>query len=139
MRTELPTISMTWTVTSSPNMIFCPARLVMINMVGVPPWKRCRLRRGLAGGSQRLEQRGPHRSVLSLVDDLEALACGDQDRGAQVAPEVLELRSGPHGHEHVGLVGGRDPDPLGLAVGQQDLVAREELERVCNCKRERRV
>src|SRR4051812_22826734 len=139
MRTEFPTISMTWTMTSSPSMIFCPARLVMINTVGFLLGKRCRLCRGLAGSSQRLEQRRPHGSVLSLVDDLEAPVRRNEDGGAQVAPEVLELRCGPHGHEHVGLIRGRDPDPRGFAVRQHHLVAREELERVCDGKRERRV
>src|SRR3954452_8830499 len=99
-RTVLPTISITCTTTSSPTMIFSPTRRVMSSMV--PPW--IQLRGGMRFGSGEAvlrggrnvgrEQRRADGSVGGLVDDLVALAVGDQDRGTQVRVEVGQLGAG---------------------------------------------
>src|SRR4051794_19181345 len=126
-RTVLPTISITWTTTSSPTMIFSPARRVMSSML--PPWISCGrwmegggLRRGGDGG----EQRGAHGGVRRLVDELVALALGHEDRRAQVGVEVRELGAGADGHPHVDVRrGGRDR--FGVGVGELDGVVGEEV------------
>src|SRR3954447_1091934 len=128
-RTVLPTISITCAPRSSPTMIFSPARRVMSSML--PPWISCEagglgdLRRGGDGG----EQRGADGGVLGLVDDLVAVALGDEDRRAQVRVEVRQLRAGADGHPDldVARVGG---DAGGLLVGQLDRVVGEEAPRV---------
>src|SRR4051794_5019825 len=111
-RTVLPTISITWTTTSSPIMIFSPIRRVMSSMV--PPWIQLRERvwskfaRLRGGDGVGREERCAHRRVAALVDDLVALAVGDQDRRAQVGVKVGQLGAGADGdpHGHVGRVGG---------------------------------
>src|SRR3982751_5467626 len=99
-RTVLPTISLMWTTTSSPTMIFSPARRVMSSML--PPWISCERDGGwgLRRGGDRGEQRGAHGSVLRLVDERVALALGDEDRGAQVRVEVRQLGAGADRDPH---------------------------------------
>src|SRR3954470_16030213 len=132
-RTVLPTISLMCTTMSSPTMIFSPARRVMSSMV--PPWIQLV---GLGGGSDGGEQRGADGGVRGLIDDLMALAVGDQDRGAQVGVEVRELGPGADRHEDsdVGGVSGDRPRRL---VGDVDRVVGEEVPRVRDRQRDRRV
>src|SRR5215204_6305491 len=134
-RTVFPTISITCTTTSSPTMIFSPARRVMSSMV--PPWIRCGWIRGLSGGGDGREQRGADGGVGGLVDDLVTLAVGDEDRGAQVREEVSQLGAGTDGDPDgdVSRIGG---DRLGVGVGQFDGVVGEELPRVGDRQRQRR-
>src|SRR4051812_9610296 len=128
-RTVFPTISITCTTTSSPTMIFSPTRRVMSSMV--PPWIQLRagLWRGLSSGRDGREERGADGGIRGLVDDLVALAVGDEDRGAQVRVEVGQLGAGadrdPHGH--VGRVGA---DRLGIVIRELDGVVAEEVPRV---------
>ena len=84
------------------------------------------------------EQLGADRGVAGLVDHLMALAIGDEDRGTQVRVEVGQLGAGADGdpHGHVGRVGG---DRCGVGVGEIDDVGREEMPRVGDRQRERRV
>src|SRR3954467_4334359 len=98
-RTVLPTISMTWTTTSSPTMIFSPARRGMSSMV--PPWIRCGRGGGLSGGGGDGEQRGAHRRVRGLVDHLLPATLGDHDRRAEVRVEVGQLGAGADRDPHV--------------------------------------
>src|SRR6478752_5561702 len=127
-RTVFPTISITCTTTSSPTMIFSPTRRVMSSMI--PPWiyaAACFLGWVLRGGRDGgREERGADGSVGGLVDDLVALALGDEDRGAQVGEEVAQLGAGAdrHPHDDVGRVA---RDRLGSLVGELDLVVGEEL------------
>src|SRR4051812_48154725 len=138
-RTVLPTISITWTTTSSPTMIFSPARRVMSSML--PPWISCGrwmegggLRRGGDGG----EQRGAHGGVRRLVDDLVALALGDDDRRAQVGVEVRELGAGANRDPDGDVLGGRG-DRLRVGVGELDGVVGEERPGVGDRQRHRRI
>src|ERR1700754_3345818 len=122
-RTVLPTISLMWTTMSSPTMIFSPARRVMSSMV--PPWIQLVW---LGRGSDGREQRGADGGVRGLVDDLVALAVGDQDRGAQVGVEVRELGAGADRHED-GDVGRVSGDRLRRLVGHVDDAVRGERPR----------
>src|SRR5215218_186807 len=124
-RTELPTISITWTTTSSPSMIFSPGFLVMMSTLRLLLGKRggtvdaalCRL-----GGIGRREQRSPDGSVRRLVDHLMAAALPDHNRRAEVATEVRQLRGGANRDPDVDLRGVGDADARGVGVGQIDLV-----------------
>src|SRR4051812_29026134 len=137
-RTVLPTISLMWTTTSSPTMIFSPARRVMSSMV--PPWIQLRADGcvWISGGRDGREQRGANGSVRGLIDQLVALTLGDEDRRAQVGVEVGGLGARPHRHED-GDVGGVGGDRRGRLVGQVDLVVAEEVPRVRDRQRQRRV
>src|SRR5215207_7801174 len=125
MRTELPTISITWTTTSSPSMIFSPGFLVMMSTVASPPWK-ARLERwvrlGRLDGAGLGEQRGPDGSVRRLVDDLVATALPDNNRRAAVATEVRRLADGADGDPDVDLRGVLGAHPGGVRVGEVDAV-----------------
>src|ERR1700754_3045240 len=139
MRTVLPTISITWTTTSSPIMIFSPTRRVMSSMV--PPWIQLRVYGRTCSGSGRNgrgEQRGANGGLGGLVDDLVAAALADEDRSAQVRVEVSELGAGANRHEHghVGRVGG---DARGVRVGQVDGVVGEEVPGVGDRQGQRRI
>src|SRR4051794_30198361 len=115
-RTVLPTISITWTTTSSPTMTFSPARRVMISMA-VPPWIRCGGKclgvclRGLNGHVG--EQRDAH-LVRHLVDHLMATATDDHYRRVEVRAEVRELGPGADDDVDLGRVG---PDTREIGVG----------------------
>jgi hypothetical protein len=79
-RTELPTISITWTTTSSPTMIFSPGRLVMMSMK-IPPWKTS--------------------SVVVWCGALRRRATAalcDQDRRAEVCAEGPQVVAAGRGH-----------------------------------------
>src|SRR3954447_19242441 len=135
MRTELPTIFITWTTMSSPSMIFSPGRRVMMSIEDSSLesfWKCLGGDLGLGVG----EQRGAHGGVRGLVDHLEALASGDDDRRAEVRAEVGELVRGADG----------DPDghvvvlhAVAVGVRQLDLVVGEEPPRVGHGERQLRV
>src|SRR4051794_18339813 len=64
------------------------------------------------------EQRGAHRGVRGLVDDLVATAAGDEDRGAQVGAEILQRLGRADGHVDRGVVGPAHADALSLVVGE---------------------
>src|SRR5215208_6610868 len=148
-RTELPTISITWTTISSPSMIFSPGRRVMMSMK-IPPWKASRRtdqkRRGCAARAAALsgrrlglgvgEQRGADGSVPGLVDDLVALTLRDEDRRAQVRAEVGQFGAGADGDPHGHVVA---LEALAVGVRQLDLVVGEELPRVGHGQRQRRI
>src|SRR3954453_24053971 len=138
-RTVLPTISLMWKTMSSPTMIFSPARRVMSSMV--PPWIQLRADvcvSWLGGGRDGREQRGANGGVRGLIDDLMALTLGDEDRGPQVGVEVGELRARAHRHED-GDVGRVARDRGSRLVGQVDRVVVEEVPRVRDRQRQRRV
>src|SRR5688500_11826671 len=135
MRTELPTISITWTTTSSPSMIFSPGLRVMMSTGGssleARPERnggRRRLRR--LDGRRLREQRGADGSVRRLVDHLVALAVPDHNRRAEVATEVRQLAGGPDGDPDVDLRGVAGADPRGVRVAQLDRVVGEVQPRV---------
>src|SRR3954467_5041557 len=138
-RGVLPTISITWTTTSSPTMTFSPARRVMISMA-VPPWIR------VAGGNVWAvvlcglgghvgEQRDAH-LVRHLVDHLMATAVRDHYRRVEVRTEVRKLRTGADDDVDLGRLG---PDASEVGVGELDGVVGEEGERVGDRQRERRL
>src|SRR4051794_24727362 len=129
MRTVEPVTSITSMQTSSPTLIFSPARLVMMS-IATPPWRTDSGRLGLVVGTGPLEQRRPHRSVGGLVDDLVAVATRDQDRREEVGTEVLQALRGADGDEDRRIAGLRAADSLGVVVGQLDLVVVEEAERI---------
>src|SRR3954454_8290689 len=107
MRTELPTVSITCRTMSSPSMTFSPGRRVMMSMGAFLLGNACRNGARVSVVSGGLvdrglgEQRGADGGVRALVDHLKATTVGDEDRGAQVRGEALELRGGPHGHPDV--------------------------------------
>src|SRR3954454_21047777 len=138
-RTVLPTISITWTTTSSPTMIFSPARRVMSSMV--PPWISCgKGREGfLRGGGDGREQRGADGGVLGLVDHLVAAAVGDDDRRAEVRVEVGELGAGTDRDPHVDVSGVARADVARGLVGQLDRVVGEEVPGVGDRQGQRRI
>src|SRR5215217_328066 len=134
-RTELPTISMTWTTMSSPTMTFSPGWRVMMSMFAcssleaMPGRGTCRarpLRRLLRHGL--CEQRGPHGSVRRLVDHLMATAVRDHNRRAEGRTEVRQLLARANGHPNGNLIG-VGADPLGVLVGELDREVGEELPR----------
>src|SRR3954451_7020709 len=137
-RTVLPTISFTWKTMSSPTMIFSPTRRVMSSMV--PPWIQLRKGRkwGLRRGRDGREQRSADGSVRRLVDHLVAVTGGDEDRRAQVGVEVGQLGAGADGHPD-GDVGRGGGDRFGVLVGELDRVVGEEVPRVGDRQRQRRI
>src|SRR3954468_18822479 len=127
-RTVLPTISITWTTTSSPTMTFSPARRGMISMA-VPPW--IRVAGGCAGVLRGLhghvgEQRGAH-GMRDLVDHLVAAAVGHDDGRMQVRAEVRQLGSGADDDPDLGGVGAHAGR---VGVGELDREVGEERPRI---------
>src|SRR5919204_642570 len=127
-RTVEPVTSITSIRTSSPTLIFSPARRVMMSIAGLLLGERSDRDDLLRG--RPLEQRGPDGRVCGLVDHLVAATTRDQDRRVEVGTKVLERVGRANRHVDGGVIGIGDPDALGLVVIELDLECGEEPERV---------